>query len=448
MKIELITAESERTRHLRLGRLIRFPQLTMPLVAALTPAGVQIHHTDEIVQEVDFRRPADLVGITATTCASTHAYELADEFRARGVKVVIGGPHATLMPEEAKTHADAVVIGEAELTWPELVEDYRQERLKSFYSSACAPSLKGLPQARRDLITGRYYGRGLLIATRSCPHKCGYCVLPHYYHHEYRCRPAGEVIAEIAAIKEKAIIFWDDNIVGDFAYAKKLFRAMIPLKRWWTSQATFSITEDDELIDLAAQSGCQALFIGLESISTKSLMETGKGFNKPSKYIEGIKKLHAAGIAVQAGIVFGFDNDDLSVFERTVEFLDKAGVDVASVGSFTPFPGTPVFKKLHGEGRILTTDWTKYNARTHVVFRPEQMTPDQLQNGVEWVTKAFYAMNSISKRLLRSRCGLWWNIPRNLGYKIAFSKYRKKPYLPGDMRVGQESQEAGASSRR
>ena len=423
MRLELITAEGPATLWMRKGRLIRFPQLTMPLLAALTPGDVEIHHTDEIISPVNFSRAIDLVGITTTTCSAPHAYEVADEFRARGVKVVLGGPHPTLLPEEAAQHADSVLIGEAEGVWPALLRDFREGRLQRFYQATTAPSLAGLPWARRELIERRAYGRGVLIATRSCPHACGYCMLPHFYHHQYRCRPSDEVVAEAAAIQEKALIFWDDNIIGNLNYARELFRGLIPLRKRWTSQATFNIVDHEDLIQLAAASGCEALFIGLESISAASLRETGKGFNKPQRYLDGIKRLHDAGIAVQAGLVFGFDHDDVTVFERTLAFLDQAGVDVASIGSLTPFPGTPIFRKLEAEDRILTRDWSKYNARTDVVFRPRLMTPDQLQTGVEWVTKQFYSLDSIARRLLRrSRTGLWWNIPRNLGYKFAFDK--------------------------
>jgi radical SAM superfamily enzyme YgiQ (UPF0313 family) len=435
MKLELITAEGPATLWMRKGRLIRFPQLTMPLLAALTPGDVEIHHTDEIVSPVNFSHAVDLVGITTTTCSAPHTYEVADEFRGRGVKVVLGGPHPTLLPDEAAQHADSVLIGEAEGVWPTLIRDFQSGRLKRFYRAATPPSLAGLPWTRREHIERRAYGRGVLIATRSCPNACGYCMLPHFYHHQYRCRPSEEVIAEAASIQEKALIFWDDNIIGNLDYARELFRRLIPLRKRWTSQATFNIVDHDDLIHLAAASGCEALFIGLESISAASLRETGKAFNKPPRYLDGIKKLHDAGIAVQAGLVFGFDHDDVTVFERTLAFLEQAGVDVASIGSLTPFPGTPIFRKLEEEGRILTWDWSKYNARTDVVFRPRQMTPNQLQAGVEWVTKQFYSLSSISRRLLeRSRTGLWWNIPRNLGYKIAFDKLGRRGYNPACQR--------------
>jgi len=440
MRLELITAEGPATLWMRKGRLIRFPQLTMPLLAALTPRDVGIHHTDEIVSPVNFSRAMDLVGITTTTCSAPHAYEVADEFRARGVKVVLGGPHPTLLPQETIQHADSVLIGEAEGVWPALLRDFREGRLQRFYQAATAPSLAGLPWARREHIERRAYGRGVLIATRSCPHACGYCMLPHFYHHQLRSRPSDEVLAEAAAIREKALIFWDDNIIGNLDYARELFRGLIPLRKRWTSQATFNIVDHEDLIQLAAASGCEALFIGLESISGASLRETGKGFNKPQRYLDGIKRLHDAGIAVQAGLVFGFDHDDVTVFERTLAFFEQAGVDVASIGSLTPFPGTPIFRKLEAEDRILTRDWSKYNARTDVVFRPRLMTPDQLQTGVEWVTKQFYSLSSISRRLLgQSRTGLWWNIPRNLGYKIAFDKLGK----PGSNPAAQGAPSSG-----
>jgi radical SAM superfamily enzyme YgiQ (UPF0313 family) len=431
MKLELITAEGKDTLWMRKGRLIRFPQLTMPLLAALTPADVDIHHTDEIVSNVKFSRAFDLVGITTTTCSAPHAYEIAEEFRNRRVPVVLGGPHPTLMPEEASRHANSVVIGEAEEIWPKLIQDFKEEKLKKFYKSDTPPSLVGLPWARRDLIERRAYGRGILIATRGCPNRCGYCMLPYFYHHHYRCRPIDEVIAEVASIQEKALIFWDDNMIGNIAYARELFQRLRPFRKWWTSQATFNIVEHDDLVRLAAASGCKALFIGLESISAASLKETGKRFNKPHHYLEGIRKLHEAGIAVQTGIVFGFDSDNVTVFERTLEFVEKAGVDVASVQSLTPFPGTRLFKELEAQNRILTYDWSRYNAKTHVVFQPKQMTPDQLQAGVEWFTKQFYSLSSISRRLfIESQTSLWWNIPRNLGYKIAFDKLGRRGFNP------------------
>lgn len=421
MKIELITAESEDSRNLRKLRLIQFPQLTMPLIAALTPGDTDIHHTDEIVEPVDFERKVDLVAITLNTPAAPHAYEIADEFRRRKVPVVLGGPHVIAIPEEARKHADAIVIGEAEDTWPTLVEDFKQGKMQAVYKSTRSCTLKGLPWARRDLIIKRRYGRGVIIATRGCNNRaCDYCSISLMYGNKMRFRPVMEVAAEIASISGRAAIFWDDNISADPEYSKKLFRHITPFKKWWTSQAVANIAYDEEFLRLAAKSGCKALFLGLESVNQRSLDSAYKPFNKPSQYKEIVKRFHEYGIAVQAGLVFGFDHDDKSTFERTVELFNEAGVDSATVSILVPMPGTILFKRLQKQDRMLTYDWFKYNGKTDCVYRPALMTPEELVAGTEWAARQIYSYNSIFKRLIvKSRVGLWWNLPRNLGYKLS-----------------------------
>src|SRR5262250_550661 len=239
MRIHLITAESPASRRLRRGRLIQFPQLTMPLIAALTPREHHVWHTDEIVESVRFDAQADVVGITAPTPSARHAYDLAREFRRRGVPVVIGGPHATALPEEAARHADAVVVGEAEDTWPRVLDDARRGTLESVYVSTRAASLAGMPAPRWDLIKGRRYGKSVTIATRGCPHRGDYCAIPLLYGPgAVRYRPVDEVVREVAISATRAIVFWDDNIGANPRYAKELFKALTPLKKWWTSQCT------------------------------------------------------------------------------------------------------------------------------------------------------------------------------------------------------------------
>src|SRR2546426_813329 len=266
-RVELITAESGASRLVRHRRLIRFPQLTMPLLAAYTPDHWEVSHTDEIVQRVDFNQPVDLVGITANTPAAPHAYGLAREFRRRGVAVVIGGAHAPPLPPEGAQHADAVVVGEGELVWPQLLADFERGELKRTYKSGALPDLKNMPAPRRDLIKGRSYGKGVTLATRGCPFACEYCTIPQMYQRRMRYRPVGEVVAEIRGMPGRALIFWDDNIGANRAYAKELFAAIAPLKRGWTSQCTADVAFDDEFLSLAARSGCKALFLGLETIS-------------------------------------------------------------------------------------------------------------------------------------------------------------------------------------
>ncbi len=443
--LHLITAEDPLTLAARSRELIRFPQLTMPLLAALTPDPWHVTHTDEITHDVDARQHADLVGISAATPGAPHAYELAETFRASGASVALGGPHATLLPYEAAQHVDIVVVGEAEVTWPRVLRDFEAELRyptghhvvdtqvglsvevlatgSRIYRCATPASLVGLPTARRDLIHNggwnRWWAtRGAIIATRGCPHRCDYCTIPVLYpkSQHMRFRPVEEVAAEIASIPDKGIVFWDDNLGANPKYAKALFRAIAPLNKWWTSQTTMSSIQDDEFLELAAASGCKALFVGLESINQHSLNQTHKGHNQVSGYRGLMERFHAHGIALQAGVIFGFDEDDRDIFARTVDVLGDIGLDNATISLLVPYPGTRAYARLQAEGRIIDHDWRHYNGKTHVVYRPRHMTPDQLLAGYEWAKTQFYSPGHIFRRLSISRTGLWWNIPRNVGY--------------------------------
>lgn len=422
-RVYLITAESEESRFVRYRRIIRFPQLTMPLLAAYTPPHWEVIHADEIVQRVDFDLPCDAVGITANTPASIHAYALAAEFRKRGVKVIIGGPHATLLPEEVAEHADAAVVGEADLLWPQILRDVEQNTLKSIYRCDSLPTLQNMPAPRWDLIKGRWYGKGVTIATRGCPFACEYCTIPQMYNRKMRYRPVSEVADEVSRMPGRALILWDDNIAANKKYSKELFSALTPMKRWWTSQATMDCAEDDEFLALAAKSGCKALFMGFETISQASLIGANKSHNNSAKFRDAIAKMHSHGIAVQAGIVFGFDEEDKSIFESTVNFYRKAGLDSATISVLIPFPNTPLFKRLDTHGRILTRDWSKYDGKKNVVYQLAQMSPHELLMGMEWAAREFYSFPSIIQRMKLSKTGLWWNIPRNIGYHLALRNF-------------------------
>jgi radical SAM superfamily enzyme YgiQ (UPF0313 family) len=428
--VEFITAEAEESRYVRYRRIIRFPQLTMPLLAAYTPPHWRVTHTDEIVQSVRFDKPYSLVAITANTAAAPHAYWLADKYREQGIPVVIGGPHATLMPEEVALHADAVVVGEGELVWPDILRDCEQGRLARFYRSDRLPDLKGMPAPRWDLIKGRVYGKGVTIATRGCPFACDYCSIPQMYQRRMRYRPIDEVRDEIRRMPGRALVFWDDNIGANRNYAKELFNAITPLGRWWTSQSTLDVAFDDEFLSLAAQSGCKALFVGLESISQLSLNGANKKHNDVASYQEIVRRFHEYGIAIQAGLVFGFDHDDRSIFRRTVEVFREIGIDSATIGILVPYPNTPLYKRLDAESRILTRDWSKYDGKKHVVFQPALMSPEELLNGSEWAARQFYSLESIAERMWKSRTGLWWNVVRNLGYHLALRKFGNIGYSP------------------
>jgi radical SAM superfamily enzyme YgiQ (UPF0313 family) len=280
------------------------------------------------------------------------------------------------------------------------------------------------------LIKGRAYGKGVTIATRGCPFACEYCTIPQMYQRRMRYRPVGEVLAEIRRMPGRALVFWDDNIGANRAYAKELFAAIAPLKRWWTSQCTADLAFDDEFLSLAARSGCKALFLGLETISQASLNFANKRHNRAAEYGEVIRRFHAHGIAVQAGVIFGFDHDDRSIFRTAVEFYRSASLDSATVSVLIPFPNTPLFKRLDAEGRILTRDWAKYNGKKDVVFQPALMSPHELLMGMEWAARQFYSLSSIVERMARSRTGLWWNIARNVGYNLALRNFGDVGFNP------------------
>ncbi len=288
------------------------------------------------------------------------------------------------------------------------------------YQQAGPVSLEGVPMARKTLFHRRDLTGGVLFATRGCPNRCDFCSVVVMYKHGLRKRPIAEVAAEYGSFRGKRIIFWDDNIAADKQYAKQLFRAIAPHRKWWSSQATIQAAQDDELLDAAASSGCKQLFIGLESISQSSMKEVHKGFNRVEDYARIVKRVHAHGIAVQAGIVFGFDNDHPSIFRDTLDFLEQAGVQNATFNILTPYPGTPLFQKLEAQGRILTRDWRRYNGRADVVFQPAQMSVDELLAGFRYANRRFYSLPGIARRMWRSPVQIWWTLPLNLAYAASW----------------------------
>ena len=423
-KLVLITASAPEIRNVRRSRFLNFQQITMPYLAARVPAGWDVIHFDEEAEEIDRNIDADIVGITFHTPSAFHAYELAEHFRSRGICVVIGGPHVTLMPQEARLHADVIFIGEAEGLWEEFLKSFESGQYPNIYQQTQAPCLDHVPQARKDCFHRSDFTSGVLFATRGCPSQCDFCTIAVMYPHKLRKRPIAEVAAEYASFQGKIIIFWDDNIAGDLAYAKTLFRAIAPYHKWWSSQASIHAGRDDEFLELAAQSGCKQLFLGLESVSQQSMTEVHKGFNRVGEYYPLIERIHSHGIAVQAGIVFGFDHDTPDIFKDTIDFLENAGVQNATFNILTPFPGTRLFQRMESEGRILTHDWRKYNSRQDVVFRPKQMSVSELLDGFRFVNEHFYSMPSIVKRLSHSPVQLWWTLPLNLAYSYRWQRPR------------------------
>lgn len=399
-------------------RLFRIAPLTHSLLAAYTPADVETAIVDEAFQRIDFDDDSDLVAITFVVSLAPRAYAVADAFRRRGKTVVCGGPHATLMPAEAARHFDAVVIGEGDLTWPRLLEDFRNGRLKRFYRTGRRIDPARIPPARNDLLKARGYSvLNSIQATRGCPHACHFCSTRTIYP-GFAAMPVKNVVRQVERAvgnpwQRRVIQFWDDNLIGDPQWARTLFRELRPLSRNWFGQATFSVADDEELVRLAAQSGCKCLFVGLESFNGRSLERNGKAHNVVATYRRGIRRLHDHGIAVYAGIMFGFDDDPREVFETTLEKAVALDIDMVAPRIAVPYPNTPFFARLQRENRILHTDWSRYDG-SHAVFRPRRMTAGELERGLRWFDREFHSFRSIARRLLRSGAFPLGALPVNL----------------------------------
>jgi len=411
----------------RVSRYFRFSMLSSLYVAAAMPPGVETQLIDEDLREVDFDTDADLIGITFMTYNAPRAYEIADRFRnERHKPVIVGGYHPTFIPEEAIRHADAVCIGDAEDTVPCMIEDFAAGALKPFYRSGL-PSLGGLPRPDRGLIRARDYAPvGALQATRGCPQDCTFCSVTAFHQHHYRTRPVDEVIDELKTLGPY-VQFMDDNLIGDLDYARELFSAMIPLRKHWFSQCGIQIGQDRELLELARRSGCNGLFIGFETLSQPGLRSWGKTANVGKDYLAIIERLHAAGIAVFAGVVFGGDQDEPDVFPRTLGFLLEANVETLQATRLTPFPGTPLLAQMDRDGRIFDRDWSHYDF-DHVVFEPRHMSPATLDAGVAWVVREFHTASRVTARVrkclryLAPWVVLAGVVPINLGFRRGFAQ--------------------------
>ena len=405
----------------------RMPGLGLLKVAALTPSDWQITIVDEKIETLDLNQEADLVGITAMTTTVQRAYEIADHFRRRGIKVVLGGMHVSCLPDEAQPHCDSLVMGEAEALWPALLRDFELKQLKPVYRHQDnLPSLAGLPRADWTLYENKkYLPVHFVETTRGCPIDCEFCAVTSAFGGKYRNRPQDEVLAELRGLipfnrgvfsLKNCVLFVDDNIISNRAYAREFLPRIADLNLNWFGQASVNIASDPEILKLCQQSGCKGLFMGFESLSPETIAAMGKRVNHPDQYFDIVQKIHDHGIGIDGSFVFGFDNDDEGVFDRTLEFVLRAKIEVTYFSILTPYPGTRLHKRLVREDRILTQDWSLYDAN-HVVFKPRTLTADQLLKGYYRVFKEVYSIPSIFKRLWGTTA--WKNLfyPMNLGFR-------------------------------
>ena len=399
---------------------MRYAPLTLTTLASLVPPelNADVRIIDEGVDEINpDALDADLVGISAITGTAPRAYEIAARLKRRGIPVVIGGVHPTLMPEEAMTHADSTVVGYAEESWPALLRDFSSGKMARRYDQSPSLSLANLPFPQRELFdTSLVNVAHTLEATRGCIYQCEFCVVPAAWGRPLQ-KPVADVVADIKQMRAKRLIFLDLNLIADVAYAKELFTALIPLNVQWGGLATTTIAWDDELLDLAARSGCRGLLIGFESLNQASLVETKKAFNMRRSYYDVVRKLRERKIALMGCFVFGFDHDTLSTFEETVDFVLDSHMDLPRYAIAVPFPGTALYKRLKAERRITTEDWSLYDGQ-HVVFEPKQMSAADLLERTRKAWKKTYSYRSILRRLSGSRTRLPIVIPANFGYRF------------------------------
>lgn len=399
------------------GGKVLVPPLSLPLLAGLTPLDVDVRLIDEHIEKVDINTPTDWVAISCMTASAPRAYELADGFRERGIPVVMGGIHPTVMPDEASAHADAVVVGEAEPVWQEIIQDLAGNRLKSRYENFGLANLEGMPLPRRDLLRQeRYLTINVVQTARGCPNGCSFCSVSAIFGRRYRFRPIPEVIEEIRSL-HGWVGFVDDNIVGHHERAKELFEALIPLKIKWVGQGDLSMANDPELMSLAVRSGCHAMFIGLESVTPENLLATSKRPNIGLDISDAIRKIHKAGIEIVGSYVLGLDNDDKDVFKRTAEFAKAHKLAAAQFSVLTPFPGTAIRQQLEDERRIIDRDWSHYTM-SNVVFTPRHMTPKELEEGQKATYRDFYSVQSILNRAFTFRKRLILRLLVNASYRL------------------------------
>jgi radical SAM superfamily enzyme YgiQ (UPF0313 family) len=427
---------------------LRFPSLALANIAALTPDKYDIQVCDEQISPINYDLDVDLVAISVNTSVSQRAYEIADTFREKGIKVILGGLHPSLMPDESLKHADSIVIGDADGTWRELLMDFENNSLKEKYASDQTGDLI-LPTPRWEIFKGMgYVTTNFIEATRGCSHNCKFCSTSPFYNHKHRTRQIDDVMRDIKAVKSfprKFIFFVDDNIICNKEYAKELFRALIPLHIYWISQATVDIGDDEELIRLAAKSGCFGLFLGFDSILKTNLQDMNKKHNKVENYKETVDLLHKYGIGVEGGFIFGYDKDTPKVFMDTYNFLIDSTMESFLAIYLTPVPGTEMYNRFKEQERLITDDYSVYDFR-HIVVKPENMSDKQLYDGVSWISGEFNSKKLMKKRAMfklkdflkhpsiRRLLGLVGTLAINLAFRDRIKDLSVDDTFPGSFR--------------
>ncbi|MBP7147234.1 MAG: B12-binding domain-containing radical SAM protein [Acidobacteria bacterium] len=373
-----------------------FPPLGLATLAGYLRQDDDVTLVDEHVEPLTLDDRPDVVGIEVYVTSARRAYAIADEYRRRGVFVALGGLHVTALPDEARAHADAIFLGPAEESWPRFLDEFRRGTPQAVYRSEVR-TLEGMPPVRRELVRRELYlVPNSLVVSRGCPHRCEFCYQDAFFGggRRFYTQRVDEVLAEIERLPGRHLYFLDDNLFGDPAFASALFAGLRGMGRLWQAAGTVQAVLRPGLLEQAAAAGLRSLFVGFETLDPAALRAQHKAPNLGRDYDEAVRRLHGAGVMINASFVFGMDEDGPDVFDRTVDWAVRQGIETATFHILTPYPGTALYRRMERDGRLLHRDWDLYDTR-HAVFRPARMRPEQLERGYHRASREFYRWSSI-----------------------------------------------------
>jgi radical SAM superfamily enzyme YgiQ (UPF0313 family) len=399
MKATLIQPTIGRVGNKKLERPWTLEPLGMAILAGVTPKNIEIKFYDDRIENIDYKDSTDIVGISVETSTALRAYEIAKHYRDKGIPVVMGGVHPTLLPDEVSRYTDAVVSGHAEKLWPQILNDFRNGKLQKYYKET--DLIPEETSADKSIFIGKkYFPASLVEFGRGCPFRCDFCDIPVYFDGKYAARPLDRLVSEIKSSERKLFVVVDDNLGSSPKALWEFCKAITPLKIKWVAQTSVTLAKNEELLGLVAKSGCLGVLLGLESIESENLHRMNKRFNESIPMMEAIRRFHNVGIRIHGSFIVGYDHDTAESVDRLVEFAIKQRLFIANFNPLTPIPRTSLYMRLQKEGRMINRKWwLDYSYRYgDFIFRPANMSPEEMSIVCENAKKHFYSARSILAR--------------------------------------------------